>query len=179
MRSLPKPLPSHGILVLLALRHATRPILAGLLAPLALRGPVRVLDGGNLFPAYTLARLVRRHTSSLDTALQHISLARAFTCHQMLALLAQIPSSDTPTLIPGLLTTFYDDSASLAERRALLHKTLSHLQRLSRSAPVVAFVSPPPPGPSQTLLPPLLRLAEQVWSVEEAPPPTPLQPRLF
>ena len=48
---------------------------------LAERGPVRVLDGGNQFNAYLIARQLHGRPDLLD----RISISRMFTCYQVLA----------------------------------------------------------------------------------------------
>ncbi len=53
--------------------------LTRLTAQLAVQGAVRVLDGGNVFQAFPIARLVRSRTADLDAALDRIQVARAFT----------------------------------------------------------------------------------------------------
>jgi hypothetical protein len=74
-----------------------------LAARLALRGELRVLDGGNSFNAYTVARnlgrLVGGGGSALEEALQRIQVARAFTCYQVLTLLNR--NSCSPLSHPG------------------------------------------------------------------------------
>ena len=47
-----------------------------LAAQLAAHGPLRVLDGGNQFNVYPVARAIRRRTSDLNAALQRIVLSR-------------------------------------------------------------------------------------------------------
>jgi len=159
------PLPPRGFVLLLTPPQATGQILAGLLAPLALRGPVRVVDGGNAFPAYTLARLLRARTLNPGTALARIALARAFTCHQMTALLAALGSDPIPTLIPGLLTTFHDDSAPLRERRLLLAQAVAHLRRLGRRAPLLVLETQPPDERTSTLMQMVQRAADRVTAI--------------
>ena len=58
-----------------------------LAAQLAAHGPLRVLDGGNQFNVYPVARAIRRQTPDLNAALQRIVLSRAFTCYQMVVML--------------------------------------------------------------------------------------------
>jgi hypothetical protein len=48
-----------------------------------------------------------------------VRLSRAFTCYQMLALLAETPAGGPPTLVLDLLDTFYDESVPLHESRRL------------------------------------------------------------
>lgn len=148
--------------------------LPSLIARFALRAPLRVVDAGNRFDAFKIAREVRRATPDLHAVLQRILLARAFTCYQVLALLEEIPADTLPVLALDLLSTFYDESVTLAERQRLLERCAQALQRLSRQAPVGVFVYQRPAQPDfPALLPLLEEAADQVWrlvSEEPAPP---------
>jgi len=127
-------------IVLIVAPRAARDGMLDLTATLARRGPVRVLDGGNQFNAYYVARAVRRHATNLSEILARVDLARAFTCYQMEALLLASPAEWVPTVVLDFLSTFYDENVPLAERRRLLQRCALHLRRLSRRAPVVVSV---------------------------------------
>lgn len=148
--------------------------LPGLIARFALRAPLLVVDAGNCFEAYKIAREVRRATPDLQAVLQRIQLARAFTCYQVLALLQDIPVGTAPVLALDLLSTFYDESVHLGERQRLLRLCAQALQRLSRQAPVGVFTYLRPAQPdSPALLQILEETASQVWrlvSDEPVPP---------
>ena len=84
---------------------------------------------------------------TLKQALARITLARAFTCYQMLTLLSETPAiPNQPTLALDLLATFYDESVPAAEALRLLERCLADLRRLSTQAPVVVSARPPRPG---------------------------------
>jgi hypothetical protein len=140
---------------------------------LALRGPVRILDGGNRFDVRGLARELRRHTRLYRLALEGVYVARAFTCYQMTTLLAETSSQPIPTLVPDLLTTFQDENVALAERRRLLGDCLKQLRRLSQKS--ILLVSADPDTPE--LLEPLMAAAGQLWQFEL--PQTLIQRRLL
>ena len=135
---------SNRLLVLTA-PHAAGALMLELAARLSTAGELRVLDGGNRFNVYPVARAARRYTADLTGALARIRLSRAFTCYQMVELLADTPSDGLPTLVIDLLATFYDDNVQLAESQRLLSKCIPHLQRLSQFAPVVVSAKPPAP----------------------------------
>jgi hypothetical protein len=165
-------------------------------------GPVRVLDGGNRFNAYTVARAIRLADPStplgVETAdvglsrgdplrgrcapqtptrleiLNRITVSRAFTCYQVLSLLESISSAplgaetadgglsrgdplrgrcapQTPPqlarpiqfppapalggiVVLDLLSTFYDESVQVGERKRLLRACITHLERLAGSS---------------------------------------------
>lgn len=111
-------------------------LILAVITRLALQHPVRVIVGGNRFDAHQLARTIRRQTVQLDGTLSRIQQARPFTCYQALALLAQTPPT-TPLIALDILTTFYDDAISDAESIRLVKLAITHLQRLSRDAPVL------------------------------------------
>lgn len=132
----------QGLVVVVHPRRDYTALLQGA-ARLALNGGLRVLDGGNSFNAFTLARAIRRHTPHLSKALEDIHIARAFTCYQVRSLLEQTHASPLPTLVLGMLTTFYDESVDTAECRYLLNECLRRLDTLSKHGLVVVSASPP------------------------------------
>lgn len=157
--------------LLLAAYPARHELVNAMIARLAAGGPVLVLDGGNCFQAHRIARLLRRNTPHLETALNNILIARAFTCYQVVTLLAETPATAVPTLVLDLLTTFLDENVLLSERRRLLEISLGHLRRLSHLAPTLVSVA----QDGKISLPgELLHLLEehvdQIWHFE-APPP--------
>ncbi len=155
-----------------------RSSLPALIARLALRAPLRVLDGGNCFAAYPVAREIRRATPDLETVLKRTQVARAFTCYQVLALLEDTPADTVPVLALELLSTFYDESVRLAERQRLLMRCTQEIQRISQQAPVGVIVSLRPGQPdAPALLKILESAAEVVWRFEVERPLPP--PRLF
>jgi hypothetical protein len=182
MNTLPELISSRlALLVVDGPAHALWP---ALIARLALRPApeggtrLRVVDAGNCFAAYAIARQVRRATADLPGVLQRIQVARAFTCYQVLALLESAPAAAAPLLALDLLSTFYDENVRLAERQRLLLCCAVELKRLSRPAPVGALVSL---RAGQLDTPALLKIlesaADQIWRFEpeRSPPPA----RLF
>ncbi len=154
-----------GLLVLVA-PYAGRENMLVIAARLALRGPLRVLDGGNRFNAYVVARMLRYlGADRLPQSLAQIQVARAFTCYQMVKLLEQTPPPSLPLLVIDLLDTFYDESASLDERRRLGQYCATRLRSLGQQAPVVVSLRPPrPPLTDPTgLLEIIQGAADQVW----------------
>ena len=159
-------LPEH--LAVIIAPHAGRSFMLELAARLAVLGPLRVLDGGNQFNAYPVARSIRRYTPDLTHALQDILMARAFTCYQMAALIADSPAGAAPTLVFDLLATFYDENVSLYESQRLLSTCLARLQRLGQAGPVIVGARPPLPAcqDRQVLLDRLRKSAAQVWEAQ-------------
>ena len=159
-------------------RGATR-LLLDMVVRIARRAPLRVLDGGNCFNAYIVARELARHTQDVEEALNRIQVARAFTCYQVLSLLESTPADGTPTLALHILDTFYDESVALAERERLLALSIQELRRLNqRSSVGVSARWPKVDLPeAEILLQGLEHAADQVWRLEPEQPVAPL--RLF
>jgi hypothetical protein len=186
MNTLPDPTPGRLWAVILPRRASE--ILLELVARLACvegaarlpaAAAVRVLDGGNCFNAYTVARLLRSRASLVEPFLAKIQVARAFTCYQMLALLADTPAGASPVVALDLPATFWDENVPPAERRSLFERSIAELRRLSAQAPVVASVHlPGQPRPDPlALLETLQASADQVWRYEPWQPQPPA--RLF
>jgi hypothetical protein len=163
--------------LVLAPHRAQRQMMTILTARLALTGRVRLVDAGNCFDGYGLARQLRQQTSSWQAALERVSVARAFTCYQVETLLSESVADVSPVLVLNLLDTFYDENVKLTERLRLLETSLGELRRLCRMASVAVSASLPTRDQPTELLEKLAESAGQVWSFEEPQPVEPL--RLF
>jgi hypothetical protein len=122
--------PSVGGWILLVGSHKMNPTMLAAIARLGETGAVRVLDGGNRFNAY----LVARAAGGKPEVLNRITVSRAFTCYQVLSLLESTAANSTPFVVLDLLNTFYDESVTAGERRRLLRVCITHLERLAGSA---------------------------------------------
>jgi hypothetical protein len=162
------------LLVLNRGMHA--PLLANL-HRLAERSPLTVLDGGNRFNAYLVARGARGQTGLLE----RITVSRAFTCYQLLTLLECTPALPRPILVLDILNTFYDESVRVPERRRLLTGCIAHLDRLSRPAGGAVTVHPPAvPSPEAIEFVRILEAHAADMYLPQQPPALPFaQPRLF
>lgn len=148
-------------------------------AYLALQGPLRVIDGGNHFNVLKISRILRKSTPQVEYFLARIAISRAFTCHQMEAMIATASESPPVTLIIDLLNTFYDESVTEIESHALLTASLGHLKRICIQAPVIVSVGPnPKPDNRIALLSDLLDVATHAWQLELSPAKV-LQPSLW
>jgi len=152
-------------------------------AHLGLSGRVHIIDAGNRFDPYAIARLVRRQTGELDAVLGNIDVARAFTPYQVLALLEAQAAEAVPIIVLDLLATFADENVRYIERSRLLDGCIVQLQRLSgRSSvlvttPAYAIAALPGDFPAR-----LAAAAHKVWRFDApAQPPsrTNYQPPLF
>ena len=115
-----------------------------LIAALCLRGPLYVLAGSDWLPGYGLTRLIRHRTHEVRQTLKHVRMARAFTCYQLLDLIADIRPDDEPLLILDFLNTFLNDDIPLPVRFRVLRQCCGHLQRLAFRKPVVVLVQERP-----------------------------------
>ncbi len=164
----PFPLPKTGKISLVVAPKGVRHSLMSMLAALALRGRVIVVDGGNCFDGYTLARELRRQTHHVQAALKQIWLSRAFTCYQMVAMLAELPRDGTPIIILDMLSTFLDENVNFSKRQRLLENSLGLLRRLSEHAPVAVWARTRTTAAEENeqLLTPLLSTAHDIWELE-------------
>ncbi|MGE5249626.1 MAG: hypothetical protein ACM3QS_05375 [Bacteroidota bacterium] len=144
------------------------------IARMAENGPVRVLDGGNRFNAYPVARAARGRPEVLN----RITVSRAFTCYQVLSLLESTPAlqarpAPLRLVTLDLLNTFYDESVRARERKQLLESCIAQLERLAVNAGAISVH--PPAKMSETAVELLERLktspAVETFFVEVAPPP--------
>ncbi|HEX9012529.1 MAG TPA: hypothetical protein VF813_03395 [Anaerolineaceae bacterium] len=169
-----------GKIVLVVGPHAAQEAMLELAGGLVSLGHVRVLDGGNQFNAYYLARALRRRSAEAFSLLERVTLSRAFTCYQMETMLAESRGLAAPTIILDLLSTFYDESVPLPERLRLLEHCTDHLYRLSRQAPLAVGARPGGPGAERMELFAVLReAADLVWEIGTPDQPQPAQPALF
>ena len=163
-----------GKIGLLVGLRAEREAMLRTAALLALCGPVRILDGGNSFNAYRVARHLRRQTPHVAEALDRITVARAFTCYQVITLFEQTPATRAPQLVLDMLSTFCDENVSVEESERLLRIVIGHLRRLRRLGPVVVSIQPPRQPERVGLVHLLKEAADHVYIRTTAPlPPTP------
>ena len=123
--------------------HAGRELASHLLADLAFLGPVTVLDSGNRLQPYQIAYLLRRKTVQVRTAVERISIRRAFTCYQTLALLESAEALPHPYLLLDLLHSFYDEQVSDHEASRLVGLCMGEIRRLNQQAPLGILLAPP------------------------------------
>ena len=120
--------PAAGSWILLAGPRSMNATMLVAIARLGQQGALRVLDCGNRFNAYTVARAARGRPEVLN----RITVSRAFTCYQVLSALEGTPASRAATVVLDMLSTFYDESVQGRERRRLLQVCITHLGRLER-----------------------------------------------
>lgn len=122
-----------------------------LVAPALFAGEhILVADGGNSFNPYDLGRIAEWTGLPADGLLRKVHISRAFTCHQMLALVRKIPEFASRqrirlVLLPGLLDTFYDESIPAKEAKRLWLATLESIGRLASKGFLLLAVCPEHP----------------------------------
>lgn len=136
-------------------RVAVEPILEMLYAGSALaRGRISLLEGANRFHPYRIGELGRALGAGVDETLARIRLARAFTAHQMVALVdgwAREARRHPPTLLVGhdLPTLFWDGETPDDERDALLRHVARTLAALLDEIRVPLLLTLGPDGPAR------------------------------
>ena len=131
--------PSRRLTLVVAERYE-RENITELIAALCMRGPLYVLAGSDWLPGYGLTRLIRHQTHEVRQTLKHVRMARAFTCYQLLDLIANLRPNDEPLLILDFLNTFLNDDIPLPVRFRVLRQCCEHLQRLAFRKPAVILV---------------------------------------
>jgi hypothetical protein len=161
---------SERHIYLLIGNHITAPMLE-LSAHIAAQGPVRILDGSNSSNVRYIANSLRRMTPEIYPALERVYLARAFTCYEMVTLIKRTLADGIPTLLPGLLSTFYDEDVPLIESQRLLKLSLKNLRDLCVSQPIVISARPPNQriADRKILLEMVTDYADRTMSLQDAP----------
>lgn len=184
MDTLTLPSPACGRpLVLVSPESALVPLF-DLVGRMALQEPLYVLDGGNTFQGYPLARVLRRRERSADLSvpLRRVLLSRAFTCYQMAALLEETDFEVRPVFVLDFLASFYDQGVRITDRRRLLRGCIRKLQALSQQSLVVIWVRQRSVVPQEALgfVDIVKNAAGQVW-YPPRPPALPVlqQGKLF
>ncbi len=168
--------PKTGGWFLLVGPHSLNATLLTLISRLGKGAPVRVLDGGNRFNAYNVAR----QAGGRPEVLNRITVSRAFTCYQVLSLLGSTPASASPFVVLDLLNTFYDESVQAAERKRLLRGCIANLHRLEQKSGGAVSVHPPAvPSPVAVELLEMLQQAALDTYYDQPVPATPGPMRLF
>ena len=176
------PLPT-GLLVVIG-QHALTEKMLELVAALALKQRVTILDCGNRSNMYAVAKTIRPYTSDPAAVMANVRLSRAFTCYQVLAMLEAVVAvpPHEPLIILDLLATFLDEDVELKDSQRLLTRSLACLRLLGQSAPVVVSAKPVPQiSAARTGFLDQLRSSSDVhWEEPSAlPAEQGLQPTLF
>jgi len=129
-------------------------VLRALAGPLLRGETAAVVDGGNRFDPYEISRAARALGGDGAAALSRVRVSRAFTCHQMEALLSRRLPEALPrfgarfVLVLGLPETFADADVPYAEACRVFRGCVGSLRRLARAGAriVLAGKGGPPAG---------------------------------
>ncbi len=161
---------SGSLLLLIGPRKALLNSLPRLTARMSSRRKFRVLDCGNSFRAHLTAREIQMNGDHLNSGLNNISLARAFTCYQVHSLLCNTPRDGAPCLAVDLLSTFNDENIAQPERERVLQRCMEQLTLLSQTQPVAIVAFSVPEQPENVLWLKMLKsIAGRTWLVEDPP----------
>ncbi len=106
-----------------------------------------VADGGNSFDAYAFSELAGWLRLKRERLLRQVKVSRAFTCHQLLALVRALPGLCRKegirlVALPGLLDTFYDENIPSWEARGVLEATGGALRQAASEGLALLAVCP-------------------------------------
>ena len=176
--NLPTRIPYSRRMVLVVIAGHERENITELIAAFSLRGPLYVVAGSDWVPSYGLTRLIRHRTHEVKQTLQRVRVARAFTCYQLLDLVASIRPDDEPLLLLDFLNTFHNDDIPLPVRFRILRQCCGHLQRLAFRKPVAVLIQELPTEDYAAFYTILAQSADEVLR-EEGKQERVCQPGLF
>ncbi|NIV15258.1 MAG: hypothetical protein GWN62_29600 [Aliifodinibius sp.] len=155
-----------GLFALLESRERKQSDMLLLAAAFAARSGAIIIDGGNHFNAYMVIQTVRLNTIDL-ASLDKLQIARAFNCHQVVALAQQIPLDGRPCLLIDILDLFQDDNVLFDHRVYLVKKLLNRLTIIHRQAPLFVSLVAPKEADSQWYFMANLIRKESTQTLEE------------
>lgn len=136
------------------------------IANLAERGPIKVIDGGNHFNAYRLAKAIGGHGLDPTPILKQVYVSRSFTCHQLASCLSLVNSQPLPLIMLDFLATFQDESVPRYERKKLFTTCLSRLRQISRAGPILITAKA-----NAEFVESLVENSDQIFQMEFKPSP--------
>lgn len=110
---------------------------------------------------------VFRYTNAVNETLDNMSLVRARTCFQLLALLKDTDQQNKPVLILDLLHHFYNADVEPFTRDEILEQCCQYTKRLSLSNPVVVLVPKLATEDYRRFFPILAAVADEISEPEE------------
>jgi len=144
----------------------------------AFRGfKVLVADGANAFDPYVVSKFARTEGFPPDELLKKISVARAFTCHQLVTLIRErleplvLPGTSCLVVFLGPCTMFFDEDVPGEEAALLFRKMMAKVQEMSQGG-VFFLMSQPFHGFNKNrgfLLRELVRSADAVLKLKSSP----------
>jgi len=169
-----------GQLLLVKTLNRERERIMGLIAQWALRGPFYLIAAGEWLPPHDdLRYFVYRHTVAVDETLDHLTLARPFTCLQFLDLLIDAEKQDQPVLILDFLHLFYNSDVDLSLRYSTLEQCCQYTKHLSFSNPVAVLVPDLATEDYRRFFPFVASIADEIIESTERPSTEASQGLLF
>jgi hypothetical protein len=116
---------------------------------------VLLVDGANIVDLPLILRLLRENQENHKdrrALLSRIHLSRAFTVHQLEAVIGERLEGafhkyqSRLCFVSGLLDTFYDEEVPLWEAKRILRRVLERLRHLADGGRRVIVIAPDPPG---------------------------------
>jgi hypothetical protein len=99
---------------------------------------VLVADGANSFDPYVVSKFARKEGFPPEELLRRISVARAFTCHQLATLIRKrlepfiLPGTSPLVVFLGPCTVFFDEDVPGEEAALLFRRTMAKVEEMSR-----------------------------------------------
>ena len=168
--------PHHVILAVITKQERSK--ITELIAAMAMRGPLSIVAGSDWMPSYDLTRILRHQTTDVRQVMNRIHVARAFTCYQLLNLLATTGPDPKPLLILDFLHSFYDEDVRPNVRMQKLQQCVACLERLSPSRPIGIFSQYLESKDYLRFHPVISRIADETFQIKEDVG-TVMQPGLF
>lgn len=134
---------ANGQIGMIVNPEADREIMHRMVAWLAQKGQVSVIDCGCRFNASRVMELIHLESIFFQNAMRRIQVARAFTAYQLTTLLEQTSASHTPLIVMHPLNLIYDENISLSEGTRLFSLFINHLTGFSQQRMVIVCVRPP------------------------------------
>ena len=133
--------PRPGHLLLVKTANQEHEIITELITQWVLRGTFYLIAGGEWLPDHDDLRYsVYRYTTNIEETLNNLTLARPFTCFQLLDLLMEAGRHNKPVLILDFLHLFHDEDVELSLRYRVLDQCCQYTKRLSWSSLAAVLV---------------------------------------
>jgi len=145
-----------------------------------LRGSFYLIAAGEWLPHHDDLRYsVYKYTAAVDETLNHLTLARPFTCLQFLDLLIEAENQNRPVLILDFLHLFYNADVDLSLRYSTLESCCQYTKQLSSSRPVAVLVQTLAVEDYRRFFPFVASIADEMIEPGERPSAAPSQSSLF
>jgi hypothetical protein len=159
----------RGYLLLVKTAGRERETITELIAQWALRGAFYLIAAGEWLPDHDNVRYaVYRYTTAIEETLDHLTLARPFTCFQLLDLLMEAGNQHKPVLILDFLHLFHDDDVELSLRQRILEGCCQSTKHLSLTNLVAMLVPTMPTEAYRRFFPLLAAVADEILEIEKA-----------